>query len=206
MTGGTQDPDEALDQLSESFVEYIEPKWKFSPRPDEVIHAVGVANWRELMEFIFAVLAVPAYELGETLSEELQGTIQKVNSITQTNADPKKMLSWFLALGKIFTLPRYRETLMNATVEEWAQARDDYLSICQLLHQLAALFPRRNARLTAEIRQALFLNGGSKLPPVLLALRRAGYGDHIDEVYTIVSESLEEIRADPATRKILARL
>ena len=206
LTGGAQDPEEALCQLSELLVGYMEPKWKFSPRPDEVIHAVGIGNWRGFVEFIFAVLAVPSYELDEAWAEELQGTIQKMNSIAQSNADPKELLSWVISLGQIFTLPRYRETLMVATVEEWVQARDDYLSICRLLRQLAALFPRRNEQLTPEIRQALFLDGGSKLLPYLLALRCAGYGDRIDEVYTIVSELLKDIRADPAIRKVLARM
>jgi hypothetical protein len=182
LTGGAQDLDEALWQLSKSLVENIEPKWKFSPRPDEVIHAVGIDKWRALMEFFFAALAVPAYELDEAWSEELQGTLQKINKIAQTDADPEEMLSWVLSLREIFILPHYRETLINATIEEWTQARDDYLTLCQLLHCLAALFPRRNALLTDEMRQALFLNWGSKLPPLLLAIRYGGYGDWIDEV------------------------
>jgi hypothetical protein len=197
LTGGAQDPDEALWQISKSFVQYIEPKWKFSPRPDEVIHAVGIAKWQVLMEFFLAVLAVPTYELDEQGSEELQGALQKVNQVAQTNVDSKETLSWVLSLRKVFALPCYREALTNATVEEWAQARDDYLALCQFLQQLAALFPRRSARLTAEMRDALFLYGGSKLPPLLLALRRAGYGDRVDEALAILSDFLDGILNDP---------
>jgi hypothetical protein len=148
LTGGEQDPQDALDQISSSLVQYVEPKWRFSPRPDEVIRAVGIDAGRDLMEFFLDVLAVPAYEPDETSSEGVQETLQRINNIAQANADPEETLSWVLSLREIFTLPRYRNALMNATVEEWTQARDDYLTLCHLLHQLAALFPRRNALLT----------------------------------------------------------
>lgn len=205
LTGGEQDSDEALWRISEILV-YIEPKWKFSPRPDDVIREVGFDKWLALMEFFFATLAVPTYESDEELYEQLQGTLQKINTIAQTNVDPQEMLSWVLSLREIFALPLYRETLMNATVEEWAQARNDYLAICQFLRQLAALFPRRNARLTVEMRDALFLHGGSKLPPLLLAVRRARHGDKIDKVLTIASEFLDEFLGTPAMRKVLAKM
>lgn len=205
LTGGTQDSDEALWRISKILVD-IEPKWKFSPRPDNVIRAVGFDKWLTLMEFFFDVLAVPAYEPDEELSEQLQGTLRKVNTIAQTNADPQEMLSLIQSFREVFALPRYRETLTNATTEEWVQARDDYVSICQLLHQLMALFPRRNARLTAEMCDALFLHGGSTLPPLLLAVRYAGYGDWIDKALTVVSELLDDILGNAGMRKILAKM
>ncbi len=206
LTGGEQDPDDALDQISSSLVQYVEPKWKFSPRPDEVIRDVGIDAWRELMEFFLDVLAVPAYEPDETSSEGVRGTLQKINSIAQANADPEETLSWVLSLREIFTLPRYRDALINATVEEWTQARDDYLTLCQLLHQLAALFPRRSAQLTGELRQTLFLHWGSRLPPLLLAVRYAGYGDRIDEALAGFNEVLNDILTDPDVCKLLAKM
>lgn len=112
------------------------------------------------MEFLLDMLAVPTYEPDETSYESLLRILQRLNSVAQTNVDPEETLSWILSLQEVFTLPLYRDTLINATVEEWTQARDDYLMLCHLLQQLAALSPRRNARLTAEIRQAVFLNLG----------------------------------------------
>lgn len=205
LTGGAQDPDAALWRISKVFFA-IEPKWRFSPRPDEVIRAVGITDWQELMEFFFATLAVPAYEPDEKGSEKLQETLQKINAIAQTDGDPKETLSLVRSLQEIFTLPRYRETLTNARAEEWAQARDDYLMLYHLLHQFATLFPRRNARITDEMRQALFLYGGSKLPPLLLAARKAGYGDRIDEVLAGLSEMLDEVLDNPDVQKVLAKM
>jgi len=204
LTGETQDPETTLDQISLILAEYIEPKWRFSPRKDEVNHAVGIPEWRALTEFLFDVLVVPDFKPDEEWSEELQGTLQKINTIAQTDGDPKETLSWVLFLREIFALPRYREALTNATVEEWTQARDDYQMIYHLLHRLAALFPRRNARITDEMRLALFLGGGHKLPPLLLAVRHAGYGDQIDNVLSSASEFFDEILDTPAMRKVLA--
>jgi hypothetical protein len=201
LTGGEQDPEDALDHISSSLFQFVEPKWKFSPRPDEVIREVGLDAWRELMEFFLDTLAVPTYEPGETSYENLLRTLHRLNSIAQSNADPEETLSWVLSLREVFTLPRYRDTLVNATVEEWTQARDDYLKLCKLLHQLAALFPRRNALLTNEMRQTLFLNWGAKLPPFLLAVRHAGYGDWIDETVVGFMNAVLDVLADPGLRE-----
>jgi hypothetical protein len=206
LTGGAQDPEDALWQISSSLVQYVEPKWKFSPRPDEVIRDVGIDAWREFMEYFLDVFAVPEYKPDETLSEGVRGTLRGINKIAQANADPEETLSWILSLREIFSLPRYRNALMNATVEEWTQARDDYLTLCQLLHKLAAAFPRRNALFTEEMRQTLFLYGGSVLPPLLLCVRNAGYGDRIDEALAGWSEVLNAILIDPSACKLLAKM
>lgn len=206
LTGGEQDPDDVLWQISSSLAQYVEPKWKFTPRPDEVIRELGVDAWRDFMEFFFDVFTVPTHKPDETSFEGVRETLQRVNKIAQTDADPEEMLSWVLSLREIFTFPRYREALMNATVEEWTQARDDYLTLYHLLHQLAALFPRRNALLTEEMRLSLFLNWGSRLPPLLLAVRSAGYGDRIDEALVGFDEVLNDILTDPDVCKLLAKM
>ncbi|HCI82233.1 MAG TPA: hypothetical protein DHW02_21375 [Ktedonobacter sp.] len=206
LTGGAQDPDEALWHISESLVQFIEPKWKFSPRPDEVIREVGVDAWRDFMEFMLSLLAVPDYEPDETSYEGVRRTLLKMNKIAQVNVDPDETLSEVASLRKVFTLPRYRDALLNATVEEWMHVREDYLTFCQLLHQLASLFPQRNARLTEEMRQALFLKGGSMLLPLLLAVRYAGYGDRIDEALAYLSEMLNDILTDPNVCRLFSTM
>ena len=203
LTAGEQDQDEALWHISSSLTQYAEPKWKFSPRPDQVIRAVGMDAWRELMEYFLDMLAVPTYEPDEASYESLLRTLQSINGIAQANADPEETLSLVLSLREVFALPRLRDALVNATVEEWTQARDDYLALCQLLRQLAALFPRRNALLTTEMRQALFLKWGAKLPPLLLAARYAGYGDWIDGVLASFNGDLE-VLTDPEIHEKLA--
>jgi hypothetical protein len=204
LTGGEQDSEDALCQISSILLD-VEPKWKFSPRPDELIRNVGFDAWRELMEFFFDLLAVPAYEPDDISLEGVLRTFQKMNEIAQANADPEGSLSWALSLREIFTLPRYRDALMNATVEEWAQVRDNYLAFCQLLHQLATLFPQRNALLTGDMRQALFLKCGATLLPLLLAVRYSGYGDWIDEALANFNDVLD-IFTDPDCSEILAKM
>jgi hypothetical protein len=206
LTGGAQDPEDALDHISASLVQHVEPKWKFSPRPDDVIRAVGIDAWRAFMEFFLDVLAVPAYEPDETSSEGVRETLQRINEIARTDADPEETLSWALSLRGMFSLPQLRDTLAGATVEEWAEARDDYLAICWLLHQLAALFPRRNALLTPQMRQELFLHWGARLPPLLLALRSAGYGERIDEELAGWNDLLNDLHTDAEVRKRFAKM
>ena len=206
LTGGEQDPDEAMHQISSSLVTYVEPKWKFSPRPDQFIRDVGIDTWGELMEVFFGMLAVSDYEPDEMASEGVLRTLQRINKIAQTDVDPEETFSWLLSLRDVFTLPRYRDSLINATVEEWMQARDDYLELCQFLHKLTELFPRRSARLISEMRQALFLHWGSILPPLLLAVRRSGYGDEIDDALACLNEVLNNILADPDICKLLAKM
>lgn len=204
LTGGEQDPEEALCQIS-SVLLFVERKWKFSPRPDNVILNVGFDAWRELMEFFWDILAVPTYEPDTLLLEDVLETLQKIGTLAQANADPKGTVSWMLSLREIFTLPRYRDVLIRATVEEWVQARDDYLVLCQLLHQLATLFPRRNGALTEDMRRALFLKCGAILLPLLLIVRYSGYGDWMNEALATFNDMLNML-TDPDFSKILAKM
>lgn len=203
LTGGEQDPDEAVNEINVSLVTYSEPRWKFSPRPDEFIHDVGVGEWTELMVVFFGMLTVPDYEPETRSYEDTLRTFQRINRIAQTNVDPKETFSWMLFLQDVFLLPRYKDVLINATTEEWVQVRHDYQTLCQLLNKLAVLFPRRNARLTPELRQRLFLHWGSILPPLLLAVRHSEYGDWIDEAFTSLNDILDEISSDPDFHSLL---
>ncbi len=105
-----------------------------------------------------------------------------------------------------FSLPRLRDTLINATIEERAQARDDYLTLCQLLQTLVELFPRRSARLDPEMRQTLILTWGSILPPLLLSMRYHGYGDQIDETLASLNKVLNEFLTDSDICELLAKM
>lgn len=102
-----------------------------------------------------------------------------------TESDPyihaEETLSFILTLREIFSLPRYRETLLHASFEQWTQAREDCLLCCRILRNLAAIFPKRNALITADMRLTWFLTWDNILPPLLLALRTAGYGQWMDE-------------------------
>ncbi len=206
LTDGKQDQEDALCHISSILVQYEEPRWKFSPQPDDLIRKVGIPDWRDFMEFLLDVLAVPDYEPDETASEGVRGTLQKINTIAQTHVDPDETLSEVFALREMFTLPQYRDALLNAPVEEWMHVRDDYLTFCHLLYQFASLFPRRNTRLTEEMRQALFLKGGSMLLPLLLAVRYAGYGDRIDEALAYLGELLSDILTDPDVCRLFSTM
>ena len=202
---GEQDPYEAVDDINSLLVRYSEPKWKFSPQPDQFIRDVGIEAWIELMTVFFGMLAVPDYKPDEVTYEGVLRILQSINRIAQIDVDPQEMFSWLLFLQDVFLLPRYKDMLINAPTEEWMQARHGYLTFCRLLHELAALFPRRNARLTSEMRETLFLHWGSILPPLILAVRRSGYGDWIEQGFAFLDEFLN-IFDDPDFRVLQGRL
>ncbi|GHO89180.1 hypothetical protein [Dictyobacter formicarum] len=205
LTAGEQDPEDALWHISSILVQFIEPKWKFSPRPDNLIRNVGFDQWRELQEFIWDILAVPTYEPEETTLENVLAILRKINTIAQAKADPEGSLSWILSLREIFTLPRYRDALINATIEQWIQARDCYLEFCQCLYQLATFFPKRNASLTNDMRQALFLKCGAILLPLLLMISYYGYEDWIHECLAILHDLLDMF-TDPDFGAMLSQM
>lgn len=130
VTQGEHNPDAILDQISTIMVEYVEPKWKFSPQPDHVIRDVGIATWGEFMEFLLALFVVPTYEPDEISCENQLTTLQHLHRIAQADAHrgnatsfqasrtiAEETLSWLLAYRDVVTLPRLRDTLMNASTE-----------------------------------------------------------------------------------------
>jgi hypothetical protein len=205
VTPRAQDPDEAVDEMNALLLESSAPRLKFSPRPDQFIRDLGVEAWIDLMTVLFGMLAVPSYKPDEMTYGGILRVFERINEITPSHVEPQEMVSWLLFLQEVFLLPQYKETLTRATAEEWTQARNDYLTLCQFLHTFAALFPRRNARLTPEMREALFLHWGSILPPLLLAVRRAGYGDWVEHAFAFLGEFLY-IFDDPDFRAFQARL
>ena len=205
FTNGAHDPDDIQDHISTILVQYATPSWRFSPKPDPVIRGVGIEAWQEFMEFLFDLLAVPSFEPDDTLVERMLSMLQKLNTVVQTEGDPEETLDWILVLRDVFTLPHYWETLRTATDEEWIEARKDYRQFCVLLRQIAALFPRRNAQMTFEIRRATFLKWGFLLPPLLLAVRHAGYGTWIEDKLAFLNDFLD-VFTDPEIGEILARL
>ncbi len=219
VTQGKHDPDGIQDNISATMVEYIEPKWRFSPRPDHVIRDVGIDTWGELMEFLVTLVVVPTYEPSEMFREDLLTTFQKLHRIAYveahrgddtssqaSRAHAEETLSWLLSYRDVVTLPRLRDTLMNARSEEWTQARDDYLVLCHLLHDLAELFPRRNALMTPQMREGMFLHCGSLLPPLFLSIRDCGYGDQMSDMLAGLNDFLNGMLAHPDLRTLLAKM
>ena len=216
---GEHDPDAILDHITDTVVEYLEPKWRFSPRPDHVIREVGVDTWGELMEFLLALFVIPTYEPEEMSCEKQLTTLQHLHKIAQADVHrgdapssqasrtaAEEMLSWLLSYRDVLTLPRLRDTLINASAERWARARNDYLVLCRMLHDLAELFPRRNARMTPQMREGMFLYYGFLLPPLFLSLRDCGYGDQMSEMLTGLNDLLNDLLADPDLRTLLAKM
>jgi len=115
LTRAEQDPDDALWQISTTITEHMEPKWKFSPRPDELIRDLGTDAWREFTEFFLDVLLVPTYEPDEISFSSVLTTLQRISRMAKANpqrsddtlsqapfADAEKALQWLQSLREVF--------------------------------------------------------------------------------------------------------
>ena len=101
---------------------------------------------------------------------------------------------------EVLSLPQLRDAAMNATMEEWQQARADYATlsdivgtICEPLTQLAPIHEWiATGTLVGllEILYAMALNGVPFLLLPLLSLRHHGYGLWIDTAFTKAYEIL----------------
>lgn len=129
--------------------------------------------WNQFNEALFSLLARPDDKPENISYESVLTTIQTLDTIAQAEntshahaeetlsaeRDPyihaEKTLSFILSLREIFPLPLYRETILHATTEEWEHAHEDSRTFCHIFCDLAALLPKRNAHITAGMRQTL---------------------------------------------------
>jgi len=192
ITDGAEDADDMLWRVSEFICEYWLPKWRFSPRPNPAIRQVGIDNYSTVAEFMLSAFLVPNYEPDESLFASAS----------------EEAWAWLRTFQETFSLPQLQDALLNARGEEWAQAREDYRTLCRWLHTLTELFPdTENPNLLAdpemqEFQDRIFLLGGFALVPLALSARYHGYSHWIDQGITWVNEKLTDF-SDPEVRKRL---
>lgn len=185
LTQGKTDTEEILDQVSTLICERLVPRWKYSPRKNETIHSFGVDAWAELVECVFAFLATPSYEPDLELLADLlthMARMQKENSSDILN-DPVGLVQaarmfqeLFKLLSPLLSIPRLKETVEQATPEEWVQARYYYQ---ELRKTVDSILVEVNACFAEPIPEAFYyhvaMNGALYLLPLFLSLIRCGH-------------------------------
>ncbi len=216
ITDGAEDPDDMRWRVSEFIFEHWLPKWRFSPRPDPTIRQMGINNYLTWVEFMLSASLVPNYEPDESLFASALSISQKSGETTARNQSDHPDTSpptsseeawvWLRTFQAIFSLPQVRDALLNATGEEWAQAREDYRTLCRWLHTLTEAFPdmkSQNLLFDPEMRwfwDRTFLLSGFFLVPLVLSARHHGYSHWIDQGITWVNEKLSDLN-DPEIRE-----
>ncbi len=178
FTQGEEDPEEALCQISTVVATRLLPKWKYSPQPENKIRRLDLNAYARIAEYFLDLVLVPTYEQDEFDSAQ----------------------DWQRVFQEVLSLPRLRDAAMNATMEEWQQARADYMRlsiiICPICEPLTQCAPIHSWILTGtsvgllEILYAMVIKGALFLLLPFLSLRQHGHGIWIDKAFTKAREIL----------------
>jgi hypothetical protein len=133
LTQGEGDPEEALCQISTIVATRLLPKWKYSPRPENKIRRIDLDTYTRRFESLLDLLLVPTHEQDEFDAAQ----------------------DWQRVFQEALSLPRLRDAAMNATMEEWQQARADYMRlsiiICPICEPLTRCAPIHSWILTGTL-------------------------------------------------------
>ena len=195
LTQAEGDPEEALCQISTIVATRLLPKWKYSPRAENKIRRIDLDTYTRRFESLLDLLLVPTHEPFELDTEPFTFALSKFPAF-----NPKTAQHWLSVFQEVLSLPQLRDAAMNATMEEWQQARADYATlsdvVCTICEPLTRLAPIHSWIATGtlvgllEILYAMAVKGAIFLLLPLLSLRQHGYGIWIDTAFTKAYEIL----------------
>ena len=210
FTQGEQDPDEALFQISTFIVTHLVPRWKFTPRPEEMMRRVGLEAYTQWAELFFGLLLVPTFEPDEVLLTDVFRAIQRSNQARVELAPDNQDIGaedlaqaqyWIGLLQEALSLPQLLGAVSNAKTEDWLQVRWDYATLVHFLRTMLSPVTQ-----LVPIPEGLAYNGLVKgalyLLPPLLSLRQRGFGEWID----LAAAKANEILAEPGLQAHLVTL
>jgi hypothetical protein len=191
LTQGRTDTEEILDQVSTLVYESLLPRWKYSPKKNELVQIFGVGTWANLVECVFEFFAVPFFEpdpdlladlLLQLMSQEESGAdfIKDQEHLSRTT---ELCLLLFKKLSPLFSIPKLKEAVDCATPEEWMQARHYY----QELHStvdfiLIEIDPYLNTPFFSDVSYyRTAMNGALCLLPSFLSLIHHGYSGLLEK-------------------------
>jgi hypothetical protein len=178
FTQGEEDHEETLYQISTVVATRLLPKWKYSPKPESKIRRLDLDAYARSVERFLDLVLVPTHKQDEFDAAQ----------------------DWQRVFQEVLSLPRLRDAAMNATMEEWQQARADYMRlsiiICPICEPLTRCAPIHSWILTGtlvgllEILYAMVIKGALFLLLPFLSLRQHGHGIWIDKAFTKAQEIL----------------
>jgi hypothetical protein len=199
LTRGKTDPDDILDEVSKIVVVWAR-KLRYDPRLVAQRKKLSVEQMELVTETVLGALAVsdqePTVETFRSFilaaGESLDPSTDYVEDFWEFIATPRRVAA---TLQDILSLPNLQKIVQTATPEQWEQAREDYLSFCQLCSEFWELATSAGTPLLPEV---LFTNwklrGACWLMVPFLSARCRGYGQWIDMAFAKIHEGL----ADPS--------
>ncbi len=199
LTRGKTDLDDVLDEVSNIVVAWSR-KYRYSPRLAAQRKQMSVERMELVTEMMLGALAIPDQELTAEafrsflleVGESLDAATDGVEIFEEFFATPQRIAA---TLRDILTLPNLREAVQTATPEQWEQAREDYLTLCQLLSELVKAAASSEPPSFPEwFTTNLTLMWASLLIVPFLSARYRGYGQLLDMAF----EKIHEMLTDPS--------
>jgi hypothetical protein len=190
LTQGKTDPDDILDHVSTLIYERMLPRWKYSPKKREPIQSLGVETWAEIVELTFDFLATPLYEPDLELLADLVLRVarRQKEPPPEIKTDPESLFraaagiqQILRQLSPLFSIPKLKEAVELATLEEWLRAQHYY----QVLRNTTDfIIVEINACLPEPFPDAFFyrvaMNGALYLLPLFLSLIYQGQTEPLE--------------------------
>jgi len=207
LTRGKTDPDDILDEVSEIVTVWMR-KLKYTPgltdqrKKMRTEQNVSIEQMEMFTETVLGALAVPDQEVA---TEGIYSSLLGARESQDASIDYAEEDDFFIRaedvvviLRDILALPHLREAIITASLEQWQQARKDYLSFCHVLSVIVERMPGKGEESFPEsFLMNMKINNAVWLIAPLLSTRYRGYGQWIDMAF----EKIHEFLADPAVQE-----
>lgn len=197
LTHGETDPEDALFEASHAALAIVR-KFKYTPglarQRSSTQPSFSGMEWDAIIEQVVGALAVPDPETaGQILGSfaRMAGVAAGASELGDGLATPEQITA---VLHDILTLSHLYEATKVAAREQWDQAREDYLMVCQLLREIMKTSDA--PALPTWFRWNLLMQGACWFIIPLLSARYRGYGHWID----LGREKMHEVVTDPLLR------
>ena len=163
---------------------------------------VSIEQMEMFTETVLGALAVPDQEVA---TEGIYSSLLGARESQDASIDYAEEDDFFIRaedvvviLRDILALPHLREAIITASLEQWQQARKDYLSFCHVLSVIVERMPGKGEESFPEsFLMNMKINNAVWLIAPLLSTRYRGYGQWIDMAF----EKIHEFLADPAVQE-----
>lgn len=211
LTHGKTDMDDILDEVSRVMIPFVR-KLRYTPGLAAQRKKNDVKQMAGVTEAILGALAISDPEgTTEILSSFLANA--DTNGVLEKLADNEEFFEESLGapqritalLHDVLTLSNLHEAIQMAAHDQWEQAREDYLRLCQLFSELGEFLASLGCPPWPEFPEEFYTNwilqGAIWLTVPFLSARHRGYGQELDMAF----EKIHEFLTDSAIRTELLK-
>lgn len=200
LTQGETDLDTILEAVIHATFALVQ-KYKYTPGPAITSQRkkYSAEQMESIIEHVLSAVAVaPDLKLIDEAArsfhlltdEKEEDLIEALNELFVT---PEHLSA---VLRDILALPHLYEVVQEATIEQWKQARDDYVSLCQRIKELGDASGLGDLTILHEFIDNMTMHGACWLIVPFISTRYHKYGRWID----LALKKMHEVFTDPSFR------